>query len=212
MPPGAPAGTITLEAALDRLAAGEVVAFPTETVWGLGADATNPDAVERVYELKGRPRDKPMPVLVADLGMARSLTPGLTGRALRLAQAFWPGPLTIVLPATPAIPPIVTADGGTVAVRAPGHSGLLDLVRRLGRPVIAPSANRAGQPPATTLGDTLAAFPEQIATGALACYVPEAPFRAGATPSTIVIPGDTPGADVVVRQGPVTALQLAQIA
>jgi L-threonylcarbamoyladenylate synthase len=206
-----PSGTITREAALDRLRAGMVIAFATETVWGLGADATNADAVERVYGMKGRPKHKPMPVLVADLAMADGITTGLSGRARRLAEAFWPGPLTLVCPAARSIPGIVTGGGDTVAMRAPGLPALLELIRLLGRPIIAPSANRSGESPARTIDELRAHFADELACGTLACFAPPGSTGRGSEPSTIVAPGDRPGADRVLRDGPITAEELARI-
>lgn len=206
-----PSGTITQEGALDRLRAGRVIAFPTETVWGLGADATNDAAVERVYDMKGRPKHKPMPVLVADFAMADAITTGFSGRARRLAEAFWPGPLTLVCPAGRSVSAIVTAGGDTVALRAPGLPALLELIRLLGRPVIAPSANRSGDPPARTIDELRAHFADELASGALACYATPGSAGPGSEPSTLVIPGDRPGADRVLREGPITAEELARI-
>lgn len=134
---------------LDRFAArlrgGEVVAFPTETVYGLGADATNSDAVLRIYETKGRPRFNPLIVHVADLTMAGQLVE-FSPTAERLAQ-FWPGPLTLVLPKRPEakISDIVTAGLDTVGIRIPDHPLALELIRRAGVPLAAPSANPSGK-------------------------------------------------------------------
>jgi len=209
--PTSPTGTISLHAALDRLGAGGVIAFPTETVFGLGADATNPAAVERVYAIKGRPRTNPMPVVVADLAMAETLTDGLTGRARRLAEAFWPGPLTLVCPARDAVIGIVTAGGDTVALRTPGLELVCELIRALGRPLIAPSANRTGADPARTIEEVRSAFAREIEADELACYAPAAIKTPGSAPSTIVIPGETPGTDRVLRAGPITIDDLATL-
>ena len=208
-------GTIALDEAVERLRAGGVIAFPTETVFGLGADATNPAAVERVYVIKDRPRRQPMPVIVADLAMADAVTDGLIGRARRLAEAFWPGPLTLVCPASAAIDGIVTAGGDTVALRAPGLPLLCELIRELGRPIIAPSANRAGGEPARSIEDLRIIFAQELSTGELACFLPTNPppdsMTPGREPSTIVVPGDQPGGDEVLRAGPITAEDLLRV-
>lgn len=206
------AGPIPLDEARDHLRSGGALGFPTETVFGVGADALNPAAVERVYAIKGRPSDKPMPVLVADLEMAGSITASIPERARRLADAFWPGPLTIVCPASDSIRGVVTAGGDTVALRAPGLPLLLELVRALGRPVIAPSANRAGEPPAETLAEFQRVFADELASNALACYCPAGAETTTGQPSTIVIPGERQGGDTILRPGPITADSLAAIA
>lgn len=128
-----------------RLRAGELVAFPTETVYGLGADATNSDAVLKIYETKGRPRFNPLIVHVADLAMAERFV-SFSPMALKLA-AFWPGPLTLVLPKRPeaGLSDLVTAGLETVGIRIPAHPLALELIRAAGRPLAAPSANRSGK-------------------------------------------------------------------
>ncbi len=139
-----------LAAAVDRLAAGSLVAFPTETVYGLGADALNASAVRRVFQVKGRPATNPLIVHVADTAMARQVTAEWPEEAEILARAFWPGPLTLVLPRRPDLPSEVTAGGDLVAVRCPDHPVTLELLRRFGRPLVGPSANRSGQVSPTT--------------------------------------------------------------
>jgi len=206
-----PTGLIPLDDAVDRLRAGGVVAFPTETVFGLGADALNPEAVERVYAMKGREKGKAMPVIVADLAMARRVTDGLTDRTRLLAEAFWPGPLTIVCPAKESIRGIVTAGGDTVALRTPGLPWLCELIRQVDRPLIAPSANRAGAEPAKAVDDLLRAFSRELTDGDLACCAPIGEIPIGQRPSTIIIPGTGPGDDRVIRQGPVTEADLLRV-
>ncbi len=130
--------------AADIIRAGGLVAFPTETVYGLGADACNPTSVARIFEAKQRPAFDPLIVHVADLNSA-SLYGNLSGEAaLRLAEAFWPGPLTLVVPKTPRVPPIVTAGLDTVALRVPAHPAALALIQASGRAIAAPSANPFG--------------------------------------------------------------------
>jgi len=206
-----PTGLISLDDAVDRLRAGGVVAFPTETVFGLGADAMNPEAVERVYAMKGREKGKAMPVIVADLSMAEIVIDGLTGRARLLAQAFWPGPLTIVCPAKDSIRGIVTAGGDTVAVRTPGLPWLCELIRQVGRPLIAPSANRAGAEPARNVEDLRRAFGQELTEGDLAYCTPIGAIASGQRPSTIVIPGSGPGEDRMLREGSITKAELLRI-
>jgi L-threonylcarbamoyladenylate synthase len=121
------------------------VAFPTETVYGLGADALNPDAVAKVFEAKGRPHFDPLIVHVPSLADLESLVAAFPEPAKRLAERFWPGPLTLVLPKTSRVPDLVTAGLSTVAVRIPSHSIARKLLMAAGVPIAAPSANRFGR-------------------------------------------------------------------
>lgn len=123
---------------------GGLVAFPTETVYGLGADAFNPRAVARIFEAKNRPYFDPLIVHIADLSQLSRCCRHVEKRAARLAGRFWPGPLTMVLPKAPDVPDIVTAGLDTVAVRMPRHLLALDLIRLAGTPIAAPSANPFG--------------------------------------------------------------------
>ena len=130
--------------------------MPTETVYGLAADAADPRAVAAVYEAKGRPSFNPLIAHVSDVGMARRIA-RFDDRAERLAAAFWPGPLTLVLPVRDALAVCDLARAGldTVAVRAPAHPKAQALIAALGRPVVAPSANRSGRPSPTTFADAV---------------------------------------------------------
>jgi L-threonylcarbamoyladenylate synthase len=133
------------------LRAGGLVAFPTETVYGLGADATNAAAIALLYQAKGRPAFNPLIAHVGDLAAAREIG-GFDAAALRLAEAFWPGPLTLVLPKTGhcAVADLATAGLDTVAIRIPAHPVARDILRVFGRPVVAPSANLSGHVSPTT--------------------------------------------------------------
>ncbi|WP_036619219.1 L-threonylcarbamoyladenylate synthase [Paenibacillus alvei] len=132
------------------LAAGGTVAFPTETVYGLGADARDTEAVERIFAAKGRPSDNPLIVHIAERNQLDELVLPYSDIAARLMERFWPGPLTIVLPVRMgAVSPRVTAGLDTVGVRMPGHDTALALIRASGCPVAAPSANRSGRPSPT---------------------------------------------------------------
>ncbi|QJD85317.1 L-threonylcarbamoyladenylate synthase [Cohnella herbarum] len=141
------AGIIEAAAAL---AAGGVIAFPTETVYGLGGDARSTEAVERIFAAKGRPSDNPLIVHLARSEDVYELTDRLSEVEEALAQAFWPGPLTLVLPVRPgAVSPLVTAGLDTVAVRVPAHELARALIEKSGCPIAAPSANRSGRPSPT---------------------------------------------------------------
>src|SRR5688572_3343486 len=132
------------------LRAGGLVAFPTETVYGLGANALDAEAVQRIYDAKGRPAINPLIVHVAGMAAARELTIDWTPLAERLADAFWPGPLTLVLRKQAIIPAIVTAGGDTVGLRMPAHPVALALLNEVQLPIAAPSANPANQVSPTT--------------------------------------------------------------
>ncbi|MHB0911889.1 MAG: L-threonylcarbamoyladenylate synthase [Armatimonadota bacterium] len=132
---------------------GGLVVFPTETVYGLAADALSPAAVARVYEVKGRPAGKPLPVQVASPSDIFRLAREVPERAARLIAAFFPGPLTIVLHAAPGVPEYVTAGTGKVGIRMPDHPVALALIRAAGTPIVAPSANPSDAPPPTTAGE-----------------------------------------------------------
>ncbi|HAH32356.1 MAG TPA: threonylcarbamoyl-AMP synthase [Elusimicrobia bacterium] len=129
---------------------GGVVAFPTETVYGLGADAFNPEACARIFEIKKRPRFDPLIVHACDARMAKELFLKIPEPALKLMRKFWPGPLTLVLPKAATVPDIVTAGLGTVAVRVPAHPAALKLIKLSKGPIAAPSANLFGRLSPTT--------------------------------------------------------------
>lgn len=131
------------------LADGGLVAFPTETVYGIGANALNPEAVRGIFEAKGRPQDNPLIVHVTTLGEMEPLVAEFPDSARRLADAFWPGPLTIILPKTGAVPEVTSGGLDTVAVRMPSHPVARAIIRQSGVPVAAPSANRSGGPSPT---------------------------------------------------------------
>ena len=142
--------TPAIEEAADILRNGGTVAFPTETVYGLGANAMSSQAVEKIFIAKGRPSDNPLIVHIADLDGIYPLINNFPERAKILAEHFWPGPLTMVLPASQDVPSIVTAGLATIAVRMPNHPLALALIREAGVPLAAPSANISGQPSPTT--------------------------------------------------------------
>ena len=131
--------------AAELLRAGELVALPTETVYGLAANAFDSDAVAKVFDVKGRPAQNPIIVHVADLELAKQCVSEWTVPAQKLAAAFWPGPLTIVLPRSSKIPDNVTAGGKTVGVRWPSHPFIQAVIRECGFPLAAPSANLSNQ-------------------------------------------------------------------
>ncbi|UCC62623.1 MAG: threonylcarbamoyl-AMP synthase [Anaerolineae bacterium] len=178
------------------LAAGGLVAFPTDTVYGVGAHAFDADAVERLYTAKERPRTMAIPILLAsvtDLPLAAREVPPV---AQRLAEAFWPGALTIVLPRQPALPLVLTAGADSVAVRVPDHPVTCALIAALGAPLAATSANISGQPSPITADEVTAQL-----SGRVNLILDGGPCPGG-VPSTLL--DLTCGPPCLLRAGPVT--------
>jgi len=175
-----------LEAVVRLLAAGGIAAIPTETVYGLAADAANADAVARVYAAKGRPQFNPLIVHVADRAMAERYA-RFSPLAERLAASFWPGPLTLVLPLAADAPVcgLVTAGLPTIALRVPAHPAMQAIVRALGRGVAAPSANASGR-----LSPTTAAHVLESLSGKVPMIVDGGPCSAGLESSIVAVDGD----------------------
>ncbi|MHB0770385.1 L-threonylcarbamoyladenylate synthase [Bradyrhizobium sp. 5.13L] len=188
-----PAGAAGAEAAARTLAAGGLVAFPTETVYGLGADAANATAIAHLYAAKGRPAFNPLIAHVADLKAARRIG-RFDARALDLAEAFWPGPLTLVVPKTEGCPvaDLATAGLDTVAIRIPAHPVAQAILRAFGGAVVAPSANISGH-----VSPTLAAHVEGDLAGRIDLIVDGGPVSVGVE-STIVGCLDAP---ILLRPG-----------
>ncbi len=165
--------------AIDALRRGLVVAYPTDTLYGLAADPRRADAVEAVFRIKGRSAGRALPLIAGDQAQA-SLVARLSPLGLRLAARFWPGPLTLVAAAAAELAGGVAAADGTVAVRVPDHAVARALARGFGFPVTATSANRSGEPPASRAGEVRAALGDAVA---VLIDAGEAP---GGPPSTIV--------------------------
>lgn len=140
---------LTIEEAAALLAAGEVIAFPTETVYGLGADATNAAAIAKIFTAKGRPGDNPLIVHIGTTEQLPQVVSEIPDTARKLMDAFWPGPLTIILPKQPEIAENATAGLSSVGVRIPAHPVALSLLNTVKRPIAAPSANVSGRPSPT---------------------------------------------------------------
>lgn len=195
--------TEILEEAADTLRRGGLVAFPTETVYGLGANALDEQAVRRLFEAKGRPPSNPVIVHVASAPTARALTTHWTDSAERLAARFWPGPLTLVLPRAPRIPDLVTAGGPTVGLRMPAHPVALALILQADVPVAAPSANRSG-----SVSPTTAEHVRRSLEGHIELILDAGPTQRGIE-STVVDITVTPPR--ILRPGPITRLELAEV-
>jgi L-threonylcarbamoyladenylate synthase len=159
--PTAPDPDVIARAA-DVIRRGGLVAFPTETVYGLGANALDAGAVARIFDAKGRPGYNPLIVHVADADAARELVTDWPDAAELAARAFWPGPLTLVLPRVPAVPDLVTGGRATVALRVPAHPVALALIRQAGMPIAAPSANPSTRVSPTTAAHVIGALGDRI--------------------------------------------------
>ena len=151
-----------LAKAAEILAAGGLVAVPTETVYGLAANGLNAGAVAKIYEVKGRPETKPISLLVSGMEEVETLCERIPESAYTLAKCFWPGPLTMILWKKLIVPAIVAAGGATIGVRCPAHEKTLALIQKVGVPLAAPSANLSGQPSPKNAQQVLAYFDGKI--------------------------------------------------
>jgi L-threonylcarbamoyladenylate synthase len=156
--------TSNLDVAAQRLRSGELVAFPTETVYGLGADAANETAVRKIFAAKGRPADHPLIVHVADVSSAQRLALAWPAAAEKLAAAFWPGPMTLIVKAAPQVLRVVTGGQDTVGVRVPSHPIALALLRESGCAIAAPSANKFGHISPTRAEHVAQEFGDELPT------------------------------------------------
>jgi len=172
---------------------GGLVVFPTDTVYGVGAAVDRPDAVARLYVAKGRPLDRPIPVLIADLDQLERLARDVNDAILRLARRFWPGALTIVVPAQPWLPVEIVRDTGAVGLRMPDHPVALAIIRAAGGAVATTSANRSGEREACTVEEAVAALGETVDL-----YV-DGGRTPGGIPSTVVALED--GEIRILRRG-----------
>lgn len=187
------------------LQAGQPVGFPTETVYGLGCDATQPEAVQRVFAAKGRPADNPLIVHIADVDAWAPLVTEIPTLAQALAERFWPGPLSIILPRSDRVPSVTAGGLDTVGVRMPAHPVAQELIRAAGVPIAAPSGNRSGSPSPTTsahmLADMEGRIPAILEGGNCLCGVE----------STVVMLDDAETVRIL-RPGFVTPEQLQTVA
>jgi L-threonylcarbamoyladenylate synthase len=180
---------------------GGLAAIPTETFYGIAADTGHAEALSRVNEIKGKPADSPCLLLAADVAQARSVARELPAGFEALAERFWPGPLTLVVPAREDVHPVVTGGRGTVGVRVPGLALPRRLAAGLGRPITGVSANRTGEPPCRTAAEVAAVFDDGPA------LILDGGPTAGGAPSTIVdLCGSRPK---ILRHGtiPATAIE-----
>jgi L-threonylcarbamoyladenylate synthase len=189
--------------AAELLRSGKLVAFPTETVYGLGANALDADAVARIFDVKGRPNTSPVIVHVGEPQMVTTVAASLPETARLLAEKFWPGPLTFVLPKTPAVPDIVTAGLLTVGVRMPAHPVALALIRAAQVPVAAPSANRF-----TQLSPTTAEHVRQGLGNRVDYILDGGPCEVGIESTVLSLAGNVP---VLLRPGGISRHRIEEV-
>lgn len=198
-----PANAEGVRRAAELLRAGEVVGIPTETVYGLAANAWDEEAVRRIFVAKGRPQDNPLIVHIADREMLYEVAARVPEQALALADAFWPGPLTIILPRGPKVADAVCAGLDTVGIRMPSHPAAQAVIRASGLPLAAPSANRSGAPSPT---DAKTVWEDM--QGRLPLILDGGECQVGVESTVVSLAGDVP---MVLRPGYVTPEQMSQV-
>ena len=191
------------EAAARLIRQGELVAIPTETVYGLGANGLDPTAVAKIFEAKGRPQDNPLILHIADASQLEELCHDIPSSAYALAEKFWPGPLTMVLPAREIVPKCTTAGLPTVAVRCPDNAATREIIRLAGVPVAAPSANISGKPSTTT-----AQHVYHDHAGKIPMILDGGPCRVGVESTIVDLTENRPR---LLRPGGVTPEQLMEV-
>ena len=192
-----------VERGISILKQGGIVAFPTDTVYGLGACASISQAVERVYRIKERPRNMALPLLLADISRISEVAEPVPQIAWLLARNFLPGALTIVLPKSNSVPNVIAAGGRTVAVRIPAHPIPVALAQGLGTPIVGTSANLSGKPSSLTADEVYSQFGDKID------LVIDGGRCPGGSDSTIVdVTGETP---VVLREGAISREELKRV-
>jgi L-threonylcarbamoyladenylate synthase len=194
--------TSSIDDAVAVLRSGGLVAFPTETVYGLGADASNDDAVKKIYAAKGRPRNHPLIVHVANVRDIDAWATDVTEAAGRLANRYWPGPLTLILDRAPHVSNLITGGQDTVALRVPSHPVAQALLRAFGGGIAAPSANRYGRVSATTAEHVRSEF-----GGSVDCVLDGGPSDVGIESTIVDVSGMEP---VLLRPGHITAREIEE--
>jgi len=192
-----------MQEAGELIAAGELVAFPTETVYGLGGDALHPDAAKKIYEAKGRPSDNPLIIHIAEVSDLKRVAKEVPLQAVKLADAFWPGPLTMIVWKKDEVPYATTGGLDTVAVRMPNHPVALELIRKSGKLIAAPSANTSGRPSPTEASHVM-----EDLSGRIAMVLDGGAVGIGIESTIIDLTESTP---MVLRPGYITPEMLSEV-
>jgi L-threonylcarbamoyladenylate synthase len=192
-----------VDKAIDILKNGGIVAFPTDTVYGLGCDIFNVAAVDRIYSLKQRPRNLPLPLLIAGEDQLSEVAANVPDMARCLIRSFWPGGLTLLLPKKANLPDIITAGQDKVAVRVPNHVVPINLIRGLGSPIIGTSANISGKPSPVTAVEV----EKQVGKG-VDLIIDGGRRPSGLESSVVDVTGEKP---VVLRQGAITEMEIGKV-
>lgn len=182
---------------------GGIVVFPTETVYGIGANALNENAIKKLYDIKKRPLNKPISLLVNSIDMIEQVAKDITKLEYALIKTFFPGPLTIILKKKNIVPNIVTANQDTVGIRMPANEIALKLIGYVGSPIATPSANISGKPSGINLKDIMEDF-----DGKVDCFIDDGPSKIGLA-STIVQVVD--GIPHILRQGSISEKQIKEV-
>jgi len=192
-----------IEIAARFLLDGQIVAFPTETVYGLGAPIFHPESIAKIYQIKKRPADNPLIAHISNLEQLKSIAIDIPQEVEQLAAAFWPGPLTIVCKRHPSVPAIVSAGLDTIAIRMPNHPVALALIERVGEPLVAPSANLSGKPSPTVAAHVL----EDLANS-IAAVIDGGSSNIGIESTVLNLLGKQP---VILRPGAITEQALQEV-
>jgi len=191
-----------IQQAVSILREGGVIAYPTDTVYGLGADVFHEGAVSRVYQIKQRPFDQPLPVLLSDESELNTTVSSVSELARRLMSKYWPGGLTLVLLAGPTVPEWVKAGGDTIAVRVPNHSITRTLIRELGRPLVGTSANLSGSPSVTSAEEVRLQLEDKVD------FILDGGICPGGVESTVV--DVTTEVPIIIREGAISREEIAK--
>lgn len=189
--------------AVDYLKTGHVVSFPTETVYGLGAPIFSEAVIKKIFDVKGRPSDNPLIAHISNIEQVHDIAIDIPEDFYLLAEAFFPGPLTVILPKHPNVPLLASAGLPTIGVRMPEHPVALELIKQLGEPIVAPSANISGRPSSTSYQHVLDDF-----QGRIAAVLISPPSSIGLESTVVSIIGEEP---VVLRPGKITAEEISLV-
>lgn len=192
-----------LEDAANIIKSGGIVVFPTETVYGIGVNALNENAVKKLYDVKKRPINKPISLLVNSIEMIEQVTCGITKIEYELIKKFFPGPLTIILKKKDIIPNIVTAHQDTVGIRMPANEIAIKLIEYAGVPIATPSANISGKPSGTDLKSIMKDF-----EGKVNCFIDDGPSKIGVASTIVQVINGVPN---ILRQGAISQEQIKNV-